>query len=52
MKCIKQSLQILCLLAFTSTAFAQTHEVLMKNRGAGGQWSTSRTIWRSNRAIA
>lgn len=36
MKCVKQSLQILCLLAFTSTAFAQTYEVLMKNRGTGG----------------
>lgn len=36
MKYVKQSLQILCLLAFASSAFAQTHEVLMKNRGAGG----------------
>lgn len=36
MKCIKQRLLILCLCAFTSTAFAQTYEVLMKNRGTGG----------------
>lgn len=36
MKYLKQSLQILCLLAFASSTFAQTHEVLMKNRGAGG----------------
>ncbi|CAM7680864.1 Pseudoazurin [Citrobacter portucalensis] len=36
MKYLKQSLQILCLLAFASSAFAQTHEVLMKNRGTGG----------------
>lgn len=36
MKYLKQSLQILCLLAFASSAFAQTHEVLMKNRGSAG----------------
>ncbi|MDM2968157.1 MULTISPECIES: pseudoazurin [unclassified Citrobacter] len=36
MKLIKQSLSMLCLLALTTTTFAQTHEVLMKNRGAGG----------------
>ncbi|MTH46271.1 pseudoazurin [Intestinirhabdus alba] len=36
MKYLKQSLQALCLLALTATAFAQTHEVLMKNRGSAG----------------
>ena len=36
MKYLKQSLKVLCLLAITSSAFAQTHEVLMKNRGTAG----------------
>ena len=51
MKYLKQSLQILCLLAFASSAFAQTHEVLMKNRGTGDQWSMSQIIWRSSQGI-
>lgn len=49
MKCVKQSLQILCLLAFTSTAFAQTYEVLMKTAVQAARWFMSRTIWRSSR---
>ena len=36
MKYLKQSLKVLCLLALASSAFAQTHEVLMKNRGSAG----------------
>lgn len=36
MKYVKQSLKALCLLALTTSAFAQTHEVLMKNRGSAG----------------
>lgn len=36
MNYLKQSLQVLCLLALTTSAFAQTHEVLMKNRGSAG----------------
>lgn len=52
MKCIKQRLLILCLCAFTSTAFAQTYEVLMKNRGTGGPMVYEPDFWRSSRAIA
>lgn len=36
MNYLKQSLKALCLLALTTSAFAQTHEVLMKNRGSAG----------------
>lgn len=36
MKYLKQSLKVLCLLAIASSAFAQTHDVLMKNRGSAG----------------
>ena len=36
MKYLKQSLKVLCLLTLASSAFAQTHEVLMKNRGSAG----------------
>ena len=36
MKYVKQSLKALCLLALTTSACAQTHEVLMKNRGSAG----------------
>ncbi|AGE94358.1 pseudoazurin [Citrobacter farmeri] len=36
MKYVKQSLNALCLLALTASAFAQTHDVLMKNRGSAG----------------
>lgn len=52
MKCIKQRLLILCLCAFTSTAFAQTYEVLMKTAVPADRWSTSRIFWRFSRAIA
>ncbi|MDF7679692.1 pseudoazurin [Enterobacteriaceae bacterium ESL0689] len=36
MKYLSQGLKILCLLAISTSAFAQTYEVLMKNRGAAG----------------
>ncbi|MEJ0230768.1 pseudoazurin (plasmid) [Klebsiella michiganensis] len=36
MKYLKLSLKVLCLLTIASSAFAETHEVLMKNRGSAG----------------
>ena len=36
MNSLKKSLNVLCLLVLTASAFAQTHEVLMKNRGSAG----------------